>query len=325
MVETNAIDVRPQFQRRERWDASKQSALIESFLLNIPVPPVYLAEDDFGSYSVIDGKQRLTAIHEFMRGRLPLTLLERFRELNGYRFDDLPPALRNALLVRPYIRAVTLLRQSDPSTKYEVFHRLNSGGEPLNAQEIRNVIYRGPLNDLLVTLSEHPFLRGQLKIRDTRSPAYRGMLDVEYVLRFLTLRETWEQFSGDFRLSMDLFMQEHMNARQANLGELGDSFLRSLNACEELWGSHAFKRPDRGAWRDQALAGMYDSQMVAVSLLDDDTIGRLANKGDAAIEKVRVLFEDAAFEDAVRVATNTPSKVRYRVAQMTDGLRAAAA
>jgi hypothetical protein len=101
MVESTAIDVRPQFQRRERWDAGKQSALIESFLLNIPVPPVYLAEDDFGRYSVIDGKQRLTAIHEFMRGRLTLTLLTRFQELNGYGFNQLPAALKNALLVRP--------------------------------------------------------------------------------------------------------------------------------------------------------------------------------------------------------------------------------
>lgn len=196
MVESTAIDVRPQFQRRERWDGSKQSALIESFLLNIPVPPVYLAEDDFGRYSVIDGKQRLTAIHDFMRGRLNLTMLERFNELNGYSFQQLPPSLQNALLVRPYIRAVTLLRQSDPATKYEVFHRLNSGGEPLNAQEIRNVIYRGPFNDLLVGLSEQPFLRKQLKIRDTRSPAYRAMTDVEYVLRYFTLRATWEQFSS---------------------------------------------------------------------------------------------------------------------------------
>ncbi len=137
MVDSQAIDVSPQFQRRERWDIARQSMLIESFLMNVPVPPVYLSEDDFGRYSVIDGKQRITAIHDYLRERLTLGGLERFRELNGYRFSQLPAQLQNALRVRPYIRAVTLLRQSDRQTKYEVFHRLNSGAEPLNAQEIR--------------------------------------------------------------------------------------------------------------------------------------------------------------------------------------------
>ncbi|MEU4562363.1 DUF262 domain-containing protein [Actinoplanes sp. NPDC023936] len=325
MVDTEAIDVRPQFQRRERWDGAKQSALIESFLLNIPVPPVYLAEDDFGRYSVIDGKQRITAINEFMRNRLSLNFLNRFDELNGYRFRDLPPSLKNALLVRPYIRAVTLLRQSDPATKYEVFHRLNSGGQPLNAQEIRNVIYRGPLNDLLMELADNSFLRRQLKIRDTRAPAYRTMQDVEYVLRFFTLRESWEHFSGDFRLSMDVYMSENREPAAGRLSFLEASFKQAIDACARLWGDNAFKRPDRDSWRDQTLAGMYDSQMVAVTLLGNQAVKKLEKKPGRADSVVRKLFEeDADFEDAVRVATNTPSKVAYRIARMTDELSAAA-
>ncbi|MFB6722728.1 DUF262 domain-containing protein [Kribbella sp. NPDC056345] len=321
MVENDAIDVRPQFQRRERWDSSKQSALIESFLLNIPVPPVYLAEDDFGSYSVIDGKQRITAVHDFMRNRLALSSLTRFDELDGYRFRDLPASLRNALLVRPYIRAVTLLRQSDSATKYEVFHRLNSGGQPLNAQEIRNVIYRGPLNDLLVELSDHKFLRRQLKIRDTRAPAYRAMQDVEYVLRFFTLRDTWDQFSGDFRWSMDEYMRANRAPSARVLAQFGKSFRRAIDACSRLWGENSFKRPDRGSWRDQTLAGMYDSQMVAVTLLTDDAIDRLERRPGRAEAAVQRLFEkDPEFEDAVRVATNTPSKVQYRISRMVEKL-----
>ena len=184
MVESAAIDVQPIFQRRERWDVRKQSALIESFLLNIPVPPVYLAEEEFGKYTVIDGQQRITAISSYIGNRFPLTGLNRFDELTGLRFIS---CLRswNSLTVRPYMRAITILRQSEPTTKYEVFHRLNSGGQPLNAQEIRNVLFRGPLNDLVVGLSGEEALRRQLKIRDNRSSAYRAMVDVEYVLRFL--------------------------------------------------------------------------------------------------------------------------------------------
>ena len=154
----------------------QQSALIESFILNIPVPPVYIAEDDFGRYSVIDGKQQISAITAFLGGELRLGSLESFPELNGLQFADLPEEIRNALSVRPYVRVVTLLKQSDPELKYEVFTRLNKGGESLNAQEIRNVAFRGPLNDMIYKLAEQAFLKRQLKIANEKSPAYRGRL-----------------------------------------------------------------------------------------------------------------------------------------------------
>ena len=76
MVETNAIDLQPGFQRRERWRHDKQSALIESFLLNVPVPPIYLAEESNGTYTAIDGKQRLKAINDYLKGRYTLRGLE---------------------------------------------------------------------------------------------------------------------------------------------------------------------------------------------------------------------------------------------------------
>ena len=79
MVEREAIDVSPDYQRRERWSREKQAALIESFLLNVPVPPVYLSEDEYGKYSVVDGKQRITAIHAFMKDELRLHNLEEFK------------------------------------------------------------------------------------------------------------------------------------------------------------------------------------------------------------------------------------------------------
>lgn len=209
MVEQQAIDTTPQYQRRERWTHKGQSKLIESFLLNIPIPPVYLAEDDFGTYSVIDGKQRLTTIHKFMRNELKLVDLETFEELENVYFKDLPRDLRNALNIRPYLRVVTLLKQSDPEIKYEVFTRLNTGGEPLDPQEIRNALYRGNFNDLLFGLSTEAFLRQQLRIKTLREPTYLSMADVEFVLRFFTIRESWKNFEGDYRRSMDSFMDRH--------------------------------------------------------------------------------------------------------------------
>jgi hypothetical protein len=165
LVESGAIDVAPRFQRRDRWDPAKQSLLIESFLTNIPVPPVYLAEDiaNLGSYAVIDGKQRLTAIATFFADRLVLRGLTRLDGLNGLKYSQMPQPIRTALGMKN-LRITTLLRQSSEDLKHEVFLRLNTGGEILNAQEIRNVAYRGPLNDLVYALAENEFLRAQFKV-----------------------------------------------------------------------------------------------------------------------------------------------------------------
>lgn len=321
MVQAEAIDIKPEFQRRERWTNRQASALIESFLLNIPVPPVYLAEEDFGRYAVIDGKQRLGAIRDFIKGELALSGLGRFTEIEGLRFNELPPGLRNALQVRPYLRVVTLLRQSDPAVKYEVFHRLNSGGEPLNAQEIRNVIFRGPLNDLILELSAHPFLKRQLKIKDHRSQAYRAMQDVEYVLRFLTLRETWRGFGGDFRTAMDNFMMAQSHASQTVLNSYARAFNNAISACETIWGPLAFRRFDRGQWRDQMLGGMFDAQMIAVDSLTPAELEILVDRAQEAVHGTQHLFEDLTFETSVRTSTNTPSRLWYRIDRMEDTLR----
>jgi hypothetical protein len=173
MVQAGAIEVSPQYQRRDRWKVTAQAQLIESFLINVPVPPVYLAEDDFGTYSVIDGKQRITAIANFLSGKFALTGLSKFQELNGLTFGELPPQLRNALSIRPYLRVVTLLRQTDEDLKYEVFTRLNTSGEPLLPQEIRNAVFRGRFNELLFSLSQDPFLREQMKIRTESETPYK--------------------------------------------------------------------------------------------------------------------------------------------------------
>src|SRR5262249_53129322 len=157
-------------------------------------PPVYLAEEDDGTYTAIDGKQRLRAIADFMSNKLKLRNLERLETAEGLTFADLPQEIANALKLRPYIRVVTLLKQTQSALKYEVFLRLNRGGEILNQQEIRNVAFRGSLNDAVYKLSENDFLKRQLKIVSTSSSAFRDMSDAEYVLRFLTLRERLEHF-----------------------------------------------------------------------------------------------------------------------------------
>jgi len=320
MVDSQIIDLSPKYQRRERWEVERQSELIESFLLNVPVPPIYLAEEDYGIYSIIDGKQRITAVTDYLNNGFALKGLEEFPELIGARFRDLPKALQAALRVRPFLRVITLLKQSHPRLKYEVFIRLNRGGIRLNNQEIRNVAFRGALNDAIYAASENLLLRSALKIDGPKSAAYQQMQDAEYVLRFLTLKDTWENFSGSLSRSMDEFMLKNRKGAEDNASSLVQPFLDAIERTAKLWGDTAFQRWDGQRWRQQALAGMFDAQMIASSLLDQGQVAALEEKQAEIIEATKALFSNSEFEEAVRLGTNTPSRIQSRIKQVRDTL-----
>lgn len=314
MAIDGSIDLRPHYQRRDRWRVDKQSGLIESFLLNVPVPPVYLSEDDFGKYSVIDGKQRITAIRDFLAGDLRLSKLARFPELEGCTFFDLPPEIRSALSIRPYIRVITLLKQTDPYLKYEVFIRLNTGGEKLLPQEIRNVAFSGPLNDLLFELSDNEFLKQQMKISSEDSASYRKMEDVEHVLRFLTMNERWETIGQVLNVELDRYMLENRYPSSARVRVFKSSFERSIRWCERIWEGRAFQKPLQDGWRGQFISPLFDAEMVAISALSDDELEEVASRReDVARGFTRLVDEDTSFLKAISQATNNPSNVRNRI------------
>lgn len=319
MVESGAIDISPKYQRRERWDANKESELIESFLLNIPVPPIYLAEDEYGVYSVIDGKQRITSINKFLNGNLKLKNLEKFTELEGFYFNDLPMALSNALRIRPYLRVVTLLRQSDPDLKHEVFLRLNKAGVALNSQEIRNVAFRGRFNDLLFELSELPYLKKQL--RSTKeSKVYKEMIDVQFVLRFFTIKEFWNNFSGNMDQAMDSYMSANYRMSAQELQEKEKEFNTAINFCEQVWGEDGFTKPD-GSKR--VLQGFYDVQMICCSLLTSSEYHHaLQNPNDVRQSLLNLLQNDPIFMESISQFTSNQKSVRYRIETFRNALRA---
>ena len=319
LVTDNIIDVAPQYQRRFRWDSVRQSRLIESFLMNVPVPPIFLNEDKYGEYSVIDGKQRLMAITEFFRGRLELKGLNIFADVNGMTFDLLPRSLQQALKTRPTLRAIIILRQSDPDVKFEVFQRLNTGGVTLNPQEIRNSTYPGPLNDLIYELSETPDFRRVLGIRNpNRSAIYREMRDAEFVLRFLTFKDMWADFSGGMRRHMDRFMMDYQDAAPDLLEDMREGFLATLDLAAAAFGDCAFKRwvPEGNRWRNQVLASLYDAEMFACFECRSLSVAQLRYAHDDIIAKVKNLFLDEAFRKSIGGATNTPSYFRSRIGEM---------
>lgn len=312
LVGKDSIDLSPQFQRRDRWTVKQQSTLIESFFLNLPVPPVYLSEEDDGIFSVIDGKQRISAIRDFFADALTLQGLERLPQAEGLRYSELDRSIQGKLDKRP-IRAVTILGQSDATLKYEVFLRLNREGEVLNAQEIRNVAFSGPFNSAVYSLAENEFLRTRIKATTPKSGAYKNMLDAEYVLRFLMLSEGWHSFKGDFREALDSFAFEHRNADERTISRFESKFNRAIDACEGIFGSQAFRRP---GGRDEAIAAMFDAEMVALSQLSNEQLRKLNANTSTVWESLTELAEDSEFEKSVRSGTNTPGRVKYRISNM---------
>lgn len=136
-----------------------------------------------------------------------MTGLDVFREINGKSFSELPAELRSILSMRPTIRSIIILRQSDPEIKFQVFERLNTGGVRLNPQEIRNSVYRGSLNDLIIQLSEDKLFRSMLGVKNPeKSKLVQYMRDCELVLRFFALRNKWVNFPGSLKSTLNQFM-----------------------------------------------------------------------------------------------------------------------
>lgn len=318
ILERGKINLSPQYQRRHRWDIVKKSKLIESFIMHVPVPPIYLNEDKKGKLSVIDGKQRLTAISDFFRKGLKLQGLEVHGDLNELSFSELPQNIQDDLSTVPVLRAIILLRQSGEDLKFEVFKRLNTGGVILNPQEIRNSTYPGPLNDLILELSENAKFHKLLGITDkSKSKIYQEMGDAELVLRYLTFHRDWKKFSGSIRHAMDRFMADNQYISRKEILEMKIDFLRTLGAVEACFGDHAFRRwlPDKGNWKDQVNISLYDAEMFACMGVNAENA---KPKRDQIIDAFMQLSHDSDFKKATYSGTNARSSFIHRITKVKD-------
>jgi len=205
-IKKGRLDIQPEFQRYYVWSPSKASKLIESVLLEIPIPVVYLAEEQDNRQSVVDGQQRLTSIVAFLDGLFPgpdkatfkLTSLQVLKELNGLTFKELDAAMQEKILGTP-LRLVIIQKDSDPDVKFEVFERLNVGAVALNDQELRNCVYRGSYNKLLRELSQNEHL---LKVLRQEQPHPR-MQDRQLILRFFAM---WRKTHLKYKSPMKQFL-----------------------------------------------------------------------------------------------------------------------
>lgn len=231
MILENAIDISPEYQRHFVWDDTRQSQLIESIFLGIPVPSLFMATNKDSTWEVIDGVQRLTTLINFIcseeeaenilvtPSKSKLSGLEKLGSMNGLFFEDLPKSIQLMLLTRP-IRLTVLNDKSDFNVRYDLFERLNTGGVILHPQEIRNCVYLGEFNDFIKECAQNKDFRSVVK---TTENAERSGSFEELVLRFFAYLEDRQNFVH----SVQGFLNDYMKKKTLkfkNKKELNDTF-----------------------------------------------------------------------------------------------------
>lgn len=311
----------PEYQRRRRWEVKRRAKLIESLILNIPIPPVFLYEVDPGRYEVMDGLQRLTTILDYYADKFALTNLEILHDINDKKYTQLPPEVRRQL-DRSLLSAIVILEESIKDRdqqlmmKQLVFQRINSGGVQLSSQEARNALMPGKMNDLCLALSTHPSFQkcwgfprledisdyddpddtdnepdehmdsAQLRARET----IRRMEDVEYVLRFFAMRQRANFQDLPLRDYLDLFMRRGNDLDEKVLNGLAEQFKGTFDLLYEILGENAFRRWTGAKWGSRRSTLVYDavSQGFSLMLANRDVLLKHATEIAALMKKMYV-------------------------------------
>ncbi|MGB4655468.1 MAG: DUF262 domain-containing protein [Bacteroidales bacterium] len=316
------LDVQPKFQRHFVWDKAKASRLIESALLDIPLPVVYLSEEKDGKLIVIDGQQRLTSFFAFIDNKWPdnnsefaLTGLKVFKELNGKKYKDDEFVELQDKITSCVIRTITFKKESDPDLKFEVFERLNTGSVSLNDQELRNCMYRGKFNDLLFELSEDSDFRYLLAL----DKPDKRMRDVELVLRFCSFYlNTYLKYKSPMRKFLNDTMENNKSISDEKIKEIKIAFKNAVTIIRSLFDKQAFKRFYRGTeknpngyWETKKFnASLFDVLMCSFANTDKNIVYQ--NLDSIKEGFINLMTNDQDFIDSILLSTSSVRAVTTR-------------
>lgn len=337
LSEPGYMNTRPFYQRRSRWDKKTQSKLIESILINIPIPPLFVYEIRSNVHEVMDGQQRITAIKAFYSNELILEGLDRWPELNGRTYSKLPKAIRDGI-DRRSITWISVLKESTESPeeamllKQLVFERLNTGGTELGHQEIRNALYAGDFNDALVELSKNKLHRDAWGLPEyseaeetgcpeylARKKFYTSMEDVEVILRFFALRNVGNYQRG-MRGFLDLYMFRSRSFTEENIKTLQDLYIDTLETATNIYSDKLFKTfdPESEKWSSNPQKAFADAVLVAISN-NLHKKKELVIQKDHVIEKTIELFKTSE-PGALTGRGNTKKDIQGRINLVTEML-----
>lgn len=320
MINDGDINLSPDFQRQFVWtDVGARSRLIESIMLRIPLPVFYLAQDHAGRLQVVDGLQRLTVIKQFLDNELRLRDLEYLKGEEGkvFRHDD-PNRCIDQRFRKRIMQTQIMMNIIDPQTpadvKFDIFKRINQGGRPLNAQEIRNCMSTPETRQFLHTLSRSPnFLQATCS-----SVGTVRMQDQEIALRFTAFRLAELRLQNPYLGNMERFLDQTIEAlnQDTELQEkLITPFERSMRNCAHLFGSFAFRKCSEkdlmpGARRRLMNNSLFTTWSVVLAEYDEERIQKV-EPGAFAILVATELDTDSEYYDSVSVGTNDRRRLRY--------------
>lgn len=313
------INLNPDFQRRDRWNIQKQSRFIESIIMNVPIPPVFLGENEYGNYEVLDGRQRLTAISDFMKNLYQLKGLGVWGELNGLSFNDFEKKRQDRFLTRRFVPAIVILKESSHEVKYDVFDRLNTGGVVAQPMEIRNAVYQGEFNKVIHELSGDSTFRKLWGIPQKnqeleKNETYSKMYDLELVLRFFALNE-YGKMNLRFRDYLSDFMGNRNKEYKKNeslKNQDVELFNRAVQNCWKVFESNAFRPPPAKGKKPRKSAPLGDAVMIALSRIEPETINPVISK-EIREKIMNLCINDDEFKQAISKGTNGKGAIKTRI------------
>lgn len=305
------IDLQPSFQRRGAWDDKRKSRLIESIIVGMPVPNIVLAEqkEHRGRFIVIDGKQRLMAITEFLADGFKLKGLDIRPELNGQKYSELPSEDRE-YLDNSTLRSTVIRSWQDENFLYAIFYRLNSGSLPLSPQELRKALIGGKLLDSIeIYLAQsnqfHALFGHALDKR---------MRDSELVLRFVAYNKRVEEYRGNFKEFLDEIVGFYENGWDNHKQEVVDA-LNALNLAldttVQIFGDNSFKKWLGTKYERVINRAVFD---CVARFFSDPKVSQAALQNTSAVEDAfKALCLKQEFRDSVEKTPKTTSATITRI------------
>lgn len=327
----NELDLAPDFQRSFVWKERQQVRLIESILLGIPLPAFYFNQDKDGAHQVIDGVQRLTTVKRFMSNQLILETkhLEYLKDLGECSFEKLDPASRRRFSGTQIVAHV-IEPQTPDEVKYDIFNRVNTGGSPLTAQEIRHCMSKSRSRSFLKKLVESDEFDKATKYAFW-SKAENGefvrnshrMTDRELALRFCAFRKStiteYEKSSSLDAFLLDFTRKLDNPQEIPNLAILKKEFNQAMENSEFILGEYAFRRCLPGVSRRGPInRAIFESQALALADYSQKTLEKHKKK---IYNGFRSLFLDEKYDAAVRSGTGDARKIQRRIEKTHDMLR----
>lgn len=325
-IDDGDLEISPMFQRHFIWDKKRQSNLIESILLGLPLPSIYMSQYKDGRLTIIDGLQRISTIKRFMKDELELSNMEYFPECNGKKYSELKDVI--PLLLFRKIRQTQLMcflidYRSPAMLKYDLFRRLNTGGKSLNDQEVRNCLSRPRLQKLLWDMIVSPeFVKATNgSVKDTR------MVAQECALRFIYFYDQYSEnnfigkYDGNMRDSLNGYIEVLNSLSQDELNMYIEPFKKSMQMAYDLFGEYAFRKIDLV---NNKKLSVNKSLMLVISVLlahhYDKYLMKVRQKVNLVNNIAKLLETDIQLVKAITSSTADKANILYTMSCLKNNL-----